>query len=259
MKKGFTLAEALITLGIIGIVAALSLPALNKAKPDANKIKYLKTYDAICEVVKSLANNTKEYPAVGRKSISNTTEYDLTKYPLLNMYTSVNNDEEKSISAIKGYSGLTTFCKLLAWSFNAEGNETCSYNTLSSDPGLPGTNYFDYQSFKTNSGVIFSITGREAPVIKKTGSTFGMNVIIDINGAEAPNCVYNSNNCKNPDRFWFFVEADGNIIPADGMGQYYIQTRKSPRIKAVKDSDVPNPKYWNSSKTAIDDLEVVSE
>lgn len=28
MKKGFTLAEVLITLGIIGIVAAMTLPAL---------------------------------------------------------------------------------------------------------------------------------------------------------------------------------------------------------------------------------------
>ena len=29
MKKGFTLAETLITLGIIGVVAALTIPTLN--------------------------------------------------------------------------------------------------------------------------------------------------------------------------------------------------------------------------------------
>ena len=29
MKKGFTLAEVLITIGIIGVVAALTLPSLN--------------------------------------------------------------------------------------------------------------------------------------------------------------------------------------------------------------------------------------
>ncbi len=34
MKKGFTLAEVLITLGIIGIVAAMTLPCLKKTMKD---------------------------------------------------------------------------------------------------------------------------------------------------------------------------------------------------------------------------------
>ena len=46
-KKGFTLAEALIALGIVGIVAALALPMFNKTKPDSVKVAYLKTYDSI--------------------------------------------------------------------------------------------------------------------------------------------------------------------------------------------------------------------
>lgn len=41
-KKAFTLAEALIALGVVGIVAALMLPLANKTKPDAMKVKYLK-------------------------------------------------------------------------------------------------------------------------------------------------------------------------------------------------------------------------
>ena len=235
MKKGFTLAEALITLGIISIVAALTLPALNNTRPDAIKMKYLKTYDAICEVVKSLVSNSKEYPAIGKKSVSDSTEYDLSKYPLLNMYTSVDADDDKSISTTEGYNGTNKFCKLLAWGLNAEGNEQCNSNSstlLQYNPSSPGNSYFN-QSFVTNNGVIFSISQRERPLIKETGSTFGMNVIIDVNGGEEPNCVYSSD-CKRPDRFWFFVEADGNIIPADRMGQYYIKTRKKLKSLYIK-------------------------
>ena len=42
-KRAFTLAEALIALGVVGVVAALVLPLANKARPDEMKISYLKT------------------------------------------------------------------------------------------------------------------------------------------------------------------------------------------------------------------------
>lgn len=47
MKKGFTLAELLIVLGITGIVAAVLLPAINNIMPDKTKIMYLKAYDEL--------------------------------------------------------------------------------------------------------------------------------------------------------------------------------------------------------------------
>ena len=49
MKKGFTLAEVLITLGIIGVVAALAAPALNnsaqKAKVGPALSKFISTLE----------------------------------------------------------------------------------------------------------------------------------------------------------------------------------------------------------------------
>ena len=50
-NKAFTLAEILVTLGIIGIVVAVTLPLVNKAKPDNTKIMFLKTYQ---EMVKAI-------------------------------------------------------------------------------------------------------------------------------------------------------------------------------------------------------------
>ena len=45
MKKlAYTLAEVLITMTIIGIIAAVTFPMANKFMPDRNKVLYLKTY-----------------------------------------------------------------------------------------------------------------------------------------------------------------------------------------------------------------------
>lgn len=53
MKKGFTLAEVLITLGIIGIVAAITLPTLMtnyKKKATATRVK--KAYAEVLQAIK---------------------------------------------------------------------------------------------------------------------------------------------------------------------------------------------------------------
>ena len=49
-KNGFTLAELLIAIGIIGIVAAVTAPQLNKLLPDENKSKVLKAYKALNDI-----------------------------------------------------------------------------------------------------------------------------------------------------------------------------------------------------------------
>ena len=43
LRTGFTLAEALIAMVIIGVVMALLLRALNRAQPDKEKMMYTKT------------------------------------------------------------------------------------------------------------------------------------------------------------------------------------------------------------------------
>ena len=63
MKKlGFTLTEILITMSIVGIVAAISLPALNRAIPDSNKAKVLKAYNTITNINQKLLNDPRLYP-----------------------------------------------------------------------------------------------------------------------------------------------------------------------------------------------------
>jgi len=56
MKKGFTLAEVLITLGIIGIVAALTMPALiTKYQEQALRTQFKKAFSVFTQNLQKTA------------------------------------------------------------------------------------------------------------------------------------------------------------------------------------------------------------
>ena len=68
VKFGFTLAEVLITLGIIGVVAALTIPSLiNNYKAQRLRTQFLKSYSTIQQVFKQMeaddvSLDPKDYP-----------------------------------------------------------------------------------------------------------------------------------------------------------------------------------------------------
>ena len=213
MKKlGYTLAELLITLGIIGGISALIIPAIVSSMPDENKTMYLKTYDTLSETIQALASNSQIYPVCDAAN-----NVDCSENPLYNLQLPL-------ISPFKDdakYSGETKLCNLLAYSLNAS-NVKCS-----SSEGTP--NEFDStsdMSFTTPNGMEWKVFAEHMG-----GDTniryFGGNVYIDINGTKGNNCFYNSNTCKNPDRFSFNVLANGGVLPTDAMGVQYIETRRS--------------------------------
>ena len=61
LKTGFTLAEALIAMAIIGVVMALLLRALNRAQPDKEKMMYSKSYHTLETVVYETINDYTKY------------------------------------------------------------------------------------------------------------------------------------------------------------------------------------------------------
>ena len=62
MKKAFTLAEALVTMAIIGIVMALSIPAVIQSTNDTRPL-FKKAYYTVETVVNELINDTSLYPS----------------------------------------------------------------------------------------------------------------------------------------------------------------------------------------------------
>ena len=62
MKKAFTLAEALVTMAIIGIVMALSIPAVIQSTNDTRPL-FKKAYNTVETVVNELINDVSLYPS----------------------------------------------------------------------------------------------------------------------------------------------------------------------------------------------------
>ena len=64
MNKGFTLAEVLITLGVIGVVSAMTLPTLiQKQRDKANVAKLQKVYSVLSQAVLRAKNEQGEFSA----------------------------------------------------------------------------------------------------------------------------------------------------------------------------------------------------
>ncbi len=62
MKKfGFTLSELLITVGIVGVVAALTAPAVSNIMPDKNKMMFMKNYKELTTITEKLLQDPELY------------------------------------------------------------------------------------------------------------------------------------------------------------------------------------------------------
>ena len=60
MKYAFTLAEALIVLGIVAILATLSTLAVTNVKPDEDVIMFRKAYRTISSAIEQIKKNNQK-------------------------------------------------------------------------------------------------------------------------------------------------------------------------------------------------------
>ena len=228
MNKGYTIAELLITLGIIAVISALLGVAIVKLKPDSDKVMYLKQYDAVMNVTSEIVNNSRLYPTC--QDSENTTgeeNWDCTKRPLFNIAQT--NAGGKSVE------GIGKYCDLLAMMLSGKklADNSCSLNPTYADGKWTPT-------FTTKNGSEWLVsTSRSTFGDAENGysASYQTEVYFDLNGAKGPNCLYNKDKCKKPDRFKLLVAADGTVIVADPMGQAYVNTRKNLNKKSLEIAD----------------------
>ena len=60
-KSGFTLAEILIALTIVGVVAALVAPSLHNLLPNRDKVNFLRVYNGIATVAEEIIEDSDYY------------------------------------------------------------------------------------------------------------------------------------------------------------------------------------------------------
>jgi prepilin-type N-terminal cleavage/methylation domain-containing protein len=206
MKRnyGFTLAEVLVTLGIIGVIAAIAGPLMNNIRPDVEKMTYLKTYDMLSKSLNEIVREQKYYPLTNNESYSG--------YPLLDT-TNVTLSDGKTAG------GDNKIAYILANYMGANIVENISDDYVMTYPKK--SNFF------AKNGVGFFVTTKKQDNGGST-YTYQTDIYIDTNGPDkGKNCQYGEAECSRPDVYKLSLAADGRLIAADPLGAKYIANRHS--------------------------------
>ena len=167
-RFGFTLAEVLITLGIIGVVAAMTMPTLMNSTQGAQyKAAYKKALSAISQAV-TLNVALDEW---------NFADLDASTYKLEDMLKSRMNVVRTEKAAFKDAKGVANYAP------KGDPNGLGGSATATA-PGADNTTLF------FNDGIMFTYKTADAKkcsVDSTTGSTTPCKGFIDVNGIKAPN------------------------------------------------------------------------
>ena len=238
-KQGYTLAEILVTVGIIGVIAALMLPIFNKIKPDEEKAMYLKAYRALNSAVTAIAADKTIYPVYGEGST-----IDYSENPLYN--TRAVKSLDRGIDLPEGNE---KFGRALAWAFNGTLNQ--NYVADTSYNGAANSNFVP--TFTVQNGMQFMVT-----TVINTANTavpsYSSEIWVDLDGVnKGRNCSIRT--CATPDRFKFVVAANGAMTPADAKGRQYIRSQQNLRKLANITAPVEvGEKSITSTETALKEV-----
>lgn len=145
-KNGFTLSEVLIVLGLLGILAAILLPAVAHLRPNKEKMMYRKAYYIAERMVYEIVNDETLYPGADP---SNDGLKDTSKI-------TYNNIE---------YYGLDKFCRLFAAKVNTSteisSTWTCNGGAeFATTDGLKWT--LPYSNFSTAQVIKVKVPSKSA-------------------------------------------------------------------------------------------------
>lgn len=210
MKKiGFTVSEILITLTVIGIIAALTTPFITRLFPDKNKAMVLKVHKTVQDINSALLDNTSLYYAQSDDDDNNNNVASLFRS---------GNDAVGDVHPGEGFhSTLATFGRTPEDVSGSDkylalltDNLELIQGTLENDQGIG--------SFRTRDGLSWSFNY--------------LHFTIDVNGNDNPNCSYAAN-CPRPDQYDFLIDIDnGNVLPNDPLTEAYLSNPDKMNDKA---------------------------
>ena len=194
LKKGYTLAEVLVVLALLGILATILLPAVSQIRPNKNKSMFKKAYYVAERIVYELVNDDDLYPLVEGKTVG----FDNTVKVPYNGST---------------FEGTTKFCQLFAKKINTVSNAS---SCIATNAAPTGSGTYKTPTFVSTDGVAWYVP------ISNFSAT--QTIYVDTNNEQKPNCEYNSSSCKDPDIFRIKVQADGKMY-VDGTKEVeYLQS-----------------------------------
>ena len=210
--KGFTLTELMVAIAVLGILAAIVLPALLRNNPNQSKMMMKKAFYTTSNVVSEMVNNTRMYPL-------GTCNGEDCK--------GIDNEENVTIDG-KTYGGHSKFGELLPTMLNVDGSVSdCtstfdSCKTFRSQDGMTWQVLYDdgtTDNVTIGSRDVVTGEGEEQTITTEEEKVHVNNfILVDVNGSKAPNCYQGSteDNCstrtKNFDQFRMFIQDDGKIV-----------------------------------------------
>ena len=215
MKKlGFTLSELLVTLGVIGVVAALTAPAISDLMPDSNKLTMIKIVNNVETITADILENPGLYNyRFDSEGNPICIGLECDGKPTSAQYTSVSH------SLI---SGDKKFPYLISEVLGLEEKEDETGSTWPVDE--------DKRAWSIKTGT-YTEDGLSLKRVE---------IIVDLNGTKnGPNSVY-SDSVTKPDRFSFYIDREGMVFPADPLMAAYmnnsmnLNARKEDRAWAKK-------------------------
>lgn len=198
IKKGFTLSEVMVTLTLVGVLAALLIPGIMDRRTSPSKVMFRKAYFVLEKAVSEASNNLMAYPAnvVASTDVpSEQVEQGFNNTTITPATMNVPSDANK-------------FCYVFTQKLNIIGKSECKT--------LTGNN-----TFTTTDGIFWTIYTPGTP-FPRSSNGYATLITIDVNGPDRdPNCatIAISNPTVNacsptsitPDTYQIGVRYDGRL------------------------------------------------
>ena len=236
-KNGFTLQELLISMAIIGLIAAAIAPAINSIMPDKRKAMYMKAYNTLTNVTNEILSD----PAL--------------------FWTTYDSDTGEATCSGLGCDSLpTTYapCNEVGWKCEGENKFPMIFATK--------VNYVERNSPITGSKLISDVKTIDGIywVFRATNTATKnteFRVLIDVNYKNDNinnKCSYSST-CPNPDKFEFTIDNDGGITAVDALGKAFLENptdmksirEDKERAKELYKSTISRPTIGGPSRPTI--------
>lgn len=268
IKKGFTLQELLITMAIIGIVSAITVPAIQKIIPNEQKLKYMKAYNAVTSITNDIAGDSSLYWTEYNDSGNATCLGMGCINTMPNSYNRlIQNTEVKSMmdrlnmtfgrwNSANGAMCKAKFAILFASKLNLISNPVCNIS-----PGFSG----DVASctFTTTDGYQWTIV-TNIDASNSIKATHTITVDTNNNGSSTNTAAgFNNGTPKNIDTFTFDISNEGNVSIPDpeylakeflkNPTEMHDATKEFKAAKAAYNAKKPGESTLNTDPIGIED------
>lgn len=250
IKKGFTLSEVMIAMTVLGVIAAILVPAIMKNIPSTNIVMFRKAYSTLEKSINNLISDETNYPS------------DVTIIPTNAGGTSYQKGFNNTTATTNTVSGTTynKFCYFLTDQFNTTsgGGTSClnsastGLNVFTTSDGTIWNIVTPASDTTTNAEDATSVSGNTvefpiSPTLPANAAySYLTKIIVDVNtGSKSTDCSTDSaaasysfnpgsgavamtrcsdydnasgNWSAKPDRFIFGVRFDGKIQVGSGAG-----------------------------------------